>query len=67
MKPDHVCQHLRTKKMFIPAQAAEAFSPPAEEQGSPHCWCVRTMTEVGPDDRQVGLEMCNPHRRCFSQ
>jgi hypothetical protein len=25
------------------------------------------MSEVGPDDRQVGAQNCGPHRSCFEQ
>lgn len=68
MKPTNVCKNLRTKKMFIPAQAHEVFA--ATEDGHEHCqhcWCNVTLTETGPDDRQVGLEICNPSRSCFEE
>jgi hypothetical protein len=68
MKPANVCKYLRTKKMFIPAQADEVF---AREQGaytdSSHCWCNRTLTETGPDDRPAGLQICSPSRTCFEE
>ena len=68
MKPDNVCRHLRTKKMYIPAQADEVFSPVADEMGHcGHCWCNRTLSEVGLDDNQVGIEICNPSRSCFEE
>jgi hypothetical protein len=58
-----VCRHLRTKKMYIPADD----SVPASEHSQPaHCWCNVTMTEVGADDRQVRLELCRPGRACYS-
>jgi hypothetical protein len=61
-----VCKHLRTKKMFIPAQAAEAFSQASEIEGSScHCWCNRTLTEVGADDQPVNPEICRIGRSCF--
>lgn len=68
MKPASVCKHLRTKKMFIPAQADEVF---ARDKGAftdtSHCWCNRTLTETGPDDRQVALQICSPGRPCFEE
>jgi len=68
MTSTHVCKHLRTKKMFIPAQAHEAFASSAEEPGgSPHCWCNCTLSEVGPDDRQVGVHVCGLSRLCFEE
>ncbi|HHY84863.1 MAG TPA: hypothetical protein GYA07_04915 [Verrucomicrobia bacterium] len=68
MKPDNVCRHLRTKKMFIPAEADQVFSV---EDGhfthSGHCWCNKTCSEVGFDDRQVSVQLCNPSRSCFEE
>lgn len=63
-----VCKHLRTKKMFIPAQAEEAFAPPGQEAAhDSHCWCNCTLTEAGPDDRPVALHMCHDARPCFEE
>jgi hypothetical protein len=68
MKPDNVCQHLRTKKMYISAQADEVFPASGEtSEFSGHCWCNRTLTEVGFDDQQVGIQICNPSRTCFEE
>jgi hypothetical protein len=68
MKPSHVCKHLRTKKMFIPQLADEAF---AQENNAftdtSHCWCNRTLAEVGPDDKQVGVQVCGAARPCFEE
>jgi hypothetical protein len=65
------CKNLRTKKMYIPAQADEIFSSSPEEasQQMGHCWCNRTMSEVGPDDRQVGAQSCSKAqlRSCFEE
>ena len=63
-----LCKYLRTKKMFIPAQADEAFSLDAADSGHPgHCWCNCTLTETGPDDGPVGAERCTPERSCFQE
>ncbi len=68
MSTAHLCKHLRTKKMFIPALAHEAFSGDSDETGhSSHCWCNCTMTETGPDDRAVGAEACVKTRSCFEE
>jgi hypothetical protein len=69
MKPTNLCQHLRTKKMYIPAQAHEAFSGEAGEDGQAngHCWCNCTLTETGPDDGPVGPERCRFGRFCFEE
>jgi hypothetical protein len=62
------CKYLRTKKMYVPAQEHEVFATTGEESGCGHCWCNRTMTEVGPDDRPVGPELCSSSgRSCFEK
>jgi hypothetical protein len=62
------CKNLRTKKMYIPAQQDEVFEAAGEElQRIGHCWCNRTMSEVGPDDRQVSAESCGRNRSCYEE
>ena len=54
--------------MYVPAQEHEAFSMAGEESHCGHCWCNRTMTEVGPDDRQVNTQVCSDNSRsCFEE
>jgi len=54
--------------MFIPAQEDEAFVASGDKSAdAAHCWCNRTLTEVGPDDRQVAVSLCNPSRSCFEE
>ena len=68
MKPTNVCRHLRTKKMYIPAQADEVFSATGEHaEHSGHCWCNRTQTVTGLDDKQVSIPACNSSRSCFEE
>ena len=68
MKPANVCRHLRTKKMYIPAQADEVFAESGEDAGHcGHCWCNKTLAEVGLDDRVAGIKACNPSRSCFEE
>ena len=68
IKPKNVCRHLRTKKMYIPAQADEVFAKGADAaESSGHCWCNRTLTEVGLDDKLAGLKDCSPSRSCFQE
>jgi hypothetical protein len=54
--------------MYIPEQAAQVF---AEENGAftdtAHCWCNRTLAEVGPDQKQVALQICGRARACFEE
>lgn len=68
MKPDHICRHVRTKKMYIPALAHEAFpKDKSDVEHAPHCWCNCTLTETGPDDRPVGMQTCTTGRSCFEE
>ena len=54
--------------MFIPAQADEVFATDDEQlTHSGHCWCNRTLSEVGRDDKQVCVQLCNPSRSCFEE
>lgn len=68
MKPAHVCKHVRTKKMYVPALADTVFAQAGNQftDTSP-CWCNRTQTETGPDDKQVNLPACAPGRACFEE
>jgi hypothetical protein len=62
------CKYLRTKKMYISAQEHEVFSASGEELNNiGHCWCNRTLTEIGPDDRLVSAPNCNRSRSCFQE
>jgi hypothetical protein len=68
MKP--ACKNLRTKKMYIPAVAQESLEVGADNQQSAHsshCWCNRTLSEAGPDDRAVGAQVCTSTRSCFEE
>jgi hypothetical protein len=61
-----LCRHLRTKKMYIPAQAAEVRAEnPERSSSSCHYWCNQTMTPVGRDDQPVHRDACQAGRPCF--
>jgi hypothetical protein len=61
-----LCRHLRTKKMYVPAQEAEVLEAAmGERPGEPHCWCNRTMNEIGRDGGPVALGRCMASRACF--
>jgi hypothetical protein len=61
------CQHLRTKKLFIPEQAADALAEPAEHEAEPFYWCNRTLTSIGVDDQPVHVRVCVTGRCCFEK
>jgi hypothetical protein len=67
MRQTPPCKYLRTKKMFIPALTADGPTGEDEFADSPHCWCNRTLTEVGPDDNPVGDQVCKSARSCFEE
>ena len=68
MKPAATCKNLRTKNMFIPALEHESLNGKNEESArSPYCWCTATLTETGPDDQPVGLQVCTRKRSCFEE
>lgn len=52
--------------MYIPA-LADPPQDPQHEGRSSHCWCSCTLTETGPDDRPVGVEICSSERGCFEE
>lgn len=61
-----VCLHLRTKTLYVPEQAAESELDASEAGTARHCWCNKTMTPVGLDDRRVNTEACSdPARTCY--
>ncbi len=55
-----LCRSLRTKTMFYQTAETEALTP---DKAGP-CWCARTQTIHGPDDKLVGPEECRPGRSC---
>jgi hypothetical protein len=60
------CRYLRTKKMYVPAQEDAAFSNKFDPNSFSHCWCNRTMTEIGEDDKLVSFRAClSPERSCY--
>jgi len=68
MKPGTPCKNLRTKKMFIPALADDPSTAADEDPSqSSHCWCNCTLTETGPDDGPVGIQVCTPSRSCHEE
>ncbi len=55
--------------MYIPALVKESGAGPnSEPSGSPkHYWCNCTLSETGPDDKQVGPQSCQAGRNCFNE
>ena len=60
------CRYLRTKKMYVSVQEDAAFSNKFDPNSFSHCWCNRTMTEIGLDDKLVSFRGCSTSgRRCY--
>ena len=58
------CRHLRTKKMYIPAETPKAgYVWPSD---TAHYWCICTAREKGPDGGLAHLDLCGPDRSCCS-
>ena len=66
MMDSQPCKYLRTKRLFIPSVAVDAFTHTNEYGAVCQCWCNKTMTEIGLDQRHVAYEYCtDPKRRCY--
>ena len=58
-----VCQHLRTKAIYIPGGNLQNL---VETNSESHYWCNATMSNVvGPDDQFIAPASCQGHRSCF--
>jgi hypothetical protein len=62
-----LCKHLRTKKMFMPAEAEDVFAELAEPHAEPLFWCNCTQCSVGPDDKPAHTRICLPDRQCYEE
>ena len=62
------CRHLKNKSMYVMADVEEALAENEDGSGSgSHCWCSLTQTVVGPDDRPVQTDKCQPGRSCYEK
>ena len=56
--PRELCRCFRTKNLYTGDPIPESlFTTP--------CWCVTTMTGLGPDSEQVDDQTCRKGRECF--
>jgi hypothetical protein len=58
------CRHLRNKKMYVPALAAEAIPADPHENDESFYWCNKTLGALGCDDDRVHPCRCQPGRSC---
>ena len=60
------CKHLRSKRLFIPDLATDAFAQSGDFDVVSQCWCNHSMREVGLDERHVSFKACTrPERPCY--
>lgn len=62
------CIFLRTKKLYT--HDASAWNQLLEDEAGigegPHCWCNKTMVDLGPDDIPVTVKSCSSgKRKCY--
>jgi hypothetical protein len=52
--------------MYVPDQEEAAFSDKFDPGAFSHCWCNKTMTEIGVDDNLVSFSRCSSaERTCY--
>jgi hypothetical protein len=57
------CRHLRSKGMYVYSDRAQAEN--RDDYDCSAYWCLKSMTNFGPDDHRVGKPECdNPSRSC---
>lgn len=64
------CLHLRAKTDYLAFDPGQPPSGDADENAgsggdAAHCFCLRTLTVIGPDDDIVGPRDCLPGRTCY--
>lgn len=60
-----VCRHLRTKALYVPTEADQAFADEASESSDGIYWCSLTQDQFGVDDQAALPATCRPGRSCF--
>jgi hypothetical protein len=66
MDPPTPCRYFRNKEMYVPDQEEAAFSDKFDPGAFSHCWCNKTMTEIGADDNLVSFSRCSSaERTCY--
>jgi hypothetical protein len=61
------CRYFRTKKMYLAGFEGSDADETGESGPQPgHCWCNKTMSPVGEDDRLVSSVDCaSCERACY--
>jgi hypothetical protein len=74
LRPDSLplCKHFQSKGMFIhrtlnPPATADEPGQDDELAGDGYCWCLKSMTSLGPDHLGVSRRLCRPGRVCYEE
>lgn len=59
------CIHLRSKSMYVSGEIKNPDHP--DEAGAQYCWCNLTQHVIGPDQQNVGRQLCLAGRGCFRE
>jgi len=60
--PSPTCQWFRTKGFYTSGRHEVDL---AECSPTAACWCLHTMTVLGPDSILCSPDLCQPDRVCF--
>jgi hypothetical protein len=62
--PIDCCVLLRAKSMYYRTDERPGRLHPSDAM---HYWCLKTHTQVGPDEQATHPRVCQGGRRCFQQ
>jgi hypothetical protein len=57
------CRYFRQKAMYVRGQGETLAPVDTRSQG--HCWCLRTLSQGGPDGQMVEPPSCIAGRTCY--
>ena len=61
---NNFCQFLKAKSPYGPLEGGD--NPwYLLDQSNTICWCVKSMSGVGPDNGLVSPDNCGPGRKCY--
>lgn len=65
--PEGTCRLLRSKSLAMNTDYRRPISPSGwwMMSSTAICWCIRTMSSMGPDENDVHPDLCREPRACF--
>ncbi len=64
LTPKDLCPAM-IMKQILTHQMDEKIYDYRDRPGDGYYWCLRTCTEIGPDDQIVDVDDCRPGRGCY--